>query len=108
MSKILHQMANKTIRMSRIRHILRLFTQGQSRKKISELTATSRNTVKKYIARFIHEHLTFDVINEMSDHELDAMFGYVEPMPKDSRHEDAQRFLKGNEKHLRRKGTSVY
>lgn len=72
-------MANKTIRMSRIRHILRLHTQGESRKKISALTGTSRNTVKKYILRFIKEHLAFDDINEMSDHELNVMFGQVEP-----------------------------
>ncbi len=32
-------MANKTILMSRIRQIIRLYTQGQSNKKISELTA---------------------------------------------------------------------
>ena len=40
-------MANKTIFMSRIRQILRLYTQGASKKKISELTTASRNTVKK-------------------------------------------------------------
>jgi transposase len=101
-------MANKTIRMSRIRHILRLFTQGQSRKKISALTGTSRNTVKKYIARFIHEHLTFDVVNEMTDHELNLMFGYVEPMPKDNRHEHLLQFFRETEKELKRKGVTLY
>jgi DNA-binding NarL/FixJ family response regulator len=66
-------MANKTILMSRIRQILRLYTQGQSNKKIRELTCSSRNTVKKYIHKFIHEHLTYDLISAMSDHELDRI-----------------------------------
>jgi len=59
-------MANKTILMSRIRQILRLYTQGQSNKKISELTCSSRNTVKKYIHKFIHEHLTYDAIKRQA------------------------------------------
>ena len=45
-------MANKTILMSRIRQILRLYTQGTSKKRLSELTASSRKTVKKYIQKF--------------------------------------------------------
>lgn len=51
-------MANKTILMSRIRQILLLHTQGTSEKKISEWTASSRNTVKKYIQKFIQQRLT--------------------------------------------------
>jgi hypothetical protein len=42
-------MANKTIDMSRIRQILRLYTQGTSKKKISVLTASSRNTMVRYL-----------------------------------------------------------
>jgi hypothetical protein len=92
-------MANKTILMSRIRGILRLYTQGQSRKKISELTCSSRNTVKKYIHKFIHEHLTYDAISVMSDHELDLFFGYTEPSVKDKRFEQLQSLLPDMEKH---------
>lgn len=62
-------MANKTIRMSRIRHILRLFVQGKSKKQISELTASSRNTIRKYIHKFIQERITYEDIEQMSDHE---------------------------------------
>jgi ATP-dependent DNA ligase len=80
-------MANKTILMTRIRQILRLYTQGKSKKQISQLTSSSRNTVKKYIHKFILEHLTYDVVNEMSDHDLDLLFGYTEPAVKDERFE---------------------
>jgi transposase len=100
-------MANKTILMSRIRQILRLYTQGQSRKKISELTASSRNTVKKYIHKFVHEHLTCDAISAMSDHELDLLFGYTEPAVKDKRFEQLQSLLPDMEKQMKRKGMTI-
>ena len=100
-------MANKTILMSRIRQILRLYTQGQSNKKISELTCCSRNTVKKYIHKFIHEHLTYDLISAMSDHELDLLFGYTEPTVKDERFEQLQSLLPGIEKQMKRKGMTI-
>src|SRR4051812_36216629 len=100
-------MANKTILMSRIRQILRLYTQGQSNKKISELTASSRNTVKKYIHKFIQEHLTYDLISVMSDHELDLLFGYTEPAVKDKRFEQLQHLLPDLEKQMRRKGMTI-
>jgi hypothetical protein len=97
-------MANKTIRMSRIRQIRRLYTQGQSRKKISELTCSSHNTVKKYIHKFIHEHLTYDLISVMSDHELDLLFGYTQPAVKDKRFEQLQSLLPDMEKQMKRMG----
>ena len=42
-------MAAKTIPMSTIKQVLRLFYQGKSRLEISRITGLSRNTVKKYI-----------------------------------------------------------
>ena len=35
--------------MSNLRQILRLYAQGESKLKISELTGLSRNTLKKYL-----------------------------------------------------------
>jgi hypothetical protein len=100
-------MANKTILMSRIRQILRLYTQGTSKKKISELTASSRNTVKKYIQKFHKERLTFEQVNAMSDHDLEQLFGYVAPVIKDNRFEELQVILPGMEKQLKRKGMTI-
>lgn len=100
-------MANKTILMSRIRQILRLHTQGTSIKKISELTASSRNTVKKYIHKFIQQRLTYDVIAEMNDHDLELLFGHVEPVVKDDRFEHLQTLLPQMEKQLKRKGMTI-
>lgn len=90
-------MANKTIDMSRIRQIIRLYTQGTSKKKISTLTASSRNTVKKYISKFIQERLTYEGVEAVSDYALDLLFSVEPPPPKDERYEELQRLLPGIE-----------
>ena len=71
-------MANKTINMSKVRQILKHFTQGQSKKQISLMTGASRNTVKKYLKKFAREQLTFESVNAMRDYELNVLFGAVE------------------------------
>ena len=100
-------MANKTIDMSRIRQIIRLYTQGTSKKKISTLTASSRNTVKKYIGKFIQERLTYEDVEAMSDYALDLLFSVEPPPPKDERYEELQRLLPGIEKQMKRKGMNI-
>jgi hypothetical protein len=70
-------MANKTIHMSKVRQILRLFVQGKSKKQISELTASSRNTIRKYLYKFIQERITYEEAEQMSDQQLDQLFGYI-------------------------------
>ncbi len=60
--------------MSKIRHILRLFTQERSKRKISALTGVSRNTLKKYIAEFLKNKLSFEEINTLSDKDLEDLF----------------------------------
>lgn len=42
-------MANKSIHMSKLRHILKLYCQGRSKLHISSTTGLSRNTLKKYL-----------------------------------------------------------
>ncbi len=100
-------MANRTILMSRIRQIIRLYTQGISKKKISLLTASSRNTVKKYIIKFVRDRLTYDMIEAMNDHSLELLFGAEPPPPKDSRFEELQLLLPEIEKQMKRKGMNI-
>jgi transposase len=100
-------MANKTILMSRIRQIIRLYVQGTSKQKIGILTASSRNTVKKYINKFIGDKLTYDMIEAMNDHALAMLFGGEPPPPKDERFEQLQLLLPDIEKQLKRKGVTV-
>jgi transposase len=100
-------MANKIILMTKIRQILRLYTQGESKRKISELTGVSRNTLKKYILEYRRRRLTIESINEMSDQALESLFGTSVEPPKDARFEDLQALLPGYEKEMKRKGVTV-
>ncbi|MFC2101106.1 IS21 family transposase [Bacteroidota bacterium] len=58
----------------KIKQILRLYTQGKSKKSISSQLGISRNTVKNYIAVYNKSKLTFDNISQLSDIELATLF----------------------------------
>jgi transposase len=100
-------MANKTILMIKIRQIFRFYAQGKSKREISALTATSRNTVKKYINQFIRQKLTNDALSLMSDQQLAEHFGQVEEQKSDPRFEKLQQLLPGIDKQLKRKGATL-
>ncbi len=68
-------MASKTIDMSKVRQILRLFTQGKSKVSISQQTGASRNTVKRCIRKFLQEKLTFEHLSSLEDADLEVMLG---------------------------------
>jgi len=67
-------MANQSISMSKIRQIIRLHTQGSSKLRIAELTGVARNSLKKYINKFIDSGLSFSDINSLTDKDLDDLF----------------------------------
>ena len=100
-------MANKPITMLRLRQILRYFTQGTSKKQISEITGVARNTVKRYIGRFITLKITYEDIVALTDHELECLF--IEPHPSlpDARFERLQQLLPDIEKKMSRKGMTL-
>lgn len=67
-------MANKRIDMLQLKQLLRLYTQGVSKLKISKQLGLSRNTVKKYIGLF-HEHrLTYEELSELSAEDIEDLF----------------------------------
>lgn len=67
-------MANKPISMSKIRQILRLYSQGNSKLAINRLTGISRNTLKKYIRDYKALNLNIIEIEELSDYDLEELF----------------------------------
>jgi len=93
--------------MLKLRQVLRYYTQGTSKKQISEITGVSRNTFKRYINRFISLRLTYEHIASLSDHELEKLF--IEPTPKlpDERFERLQQVLPDIEKQMSRKGVTL-
>src|SRR5665647_3292712 len=68
------QMSNKLIIMSKVRSIIRLYTEGVSKQSIGERTGLPRNSVKKYIRLFLASGKSLEVIEYMSDTELEQMF----------------------------------
>lgn len=73
-------MSNKTIEMFTIRQILRLYTSGKGTKFISQSTGIARNTVKKYLYRYVLSEKTIEQIEVMSDAEMSRLFLIKEPI----------------------------
>ena len=66
-------MANKPIAMSKIKQIIRLYTQGYSKLKISGRLDVSRRIVRIYIHRFEKLQITYQDIAGLTDAELDKL-----------------------------------
>ena len=67
-------MSNKTIEMFTIRQILRLYASGRGTKFISQSTGIARNTVKKYLYRYVELKVTMDQLEKMSDTQMSKAF----------------------------------
>lgn len=67
-------MANKTTDMSKIRKVIKFYSDGKSKLFISSYLSLSRNTVKKYISLFEVLGLSFEIISEKTDAELELLF----------------------------------
>ena len=97
-------MANTTISMSKIRQILRMYSQGRSKLSIAAQSGVSRNTAKKYFAAFDASGCTFDQINALNDKELEDFFGNGQERPPDKRMLALQRCFPQVDKELKRTG----
>ncbi len=67
-------MANTPIAMNKLRTTIRLYTEGKSKRFISNQLSLSRNTVIKYIDRFVSLKLTYEEVYNMPDKELFNLF----------------------------------
>ena len=97
-------MANTTISMSKIRQILRMYSQGRSKQSIAVQAGVSRNTAKKYFAAFDASGCTFEEINALNDKELEDFFGNSYERPPDKRMVSLQRCFPQVDKELKRTG----
>ena len=74
--------------MSKVRNIIRLYTEGVSKQTIGDRTGLPRNSVKKYIRRFLASNKSPQELDLMSDTELEQYFmdmvprHYVEDDPR--------------------------
>jgi transposase len=99
-------MANTTISMSKIRHILRMYSQGRSIMSIAAQADASRNTVKKYVGSFKASSYTFEEVNALNDKELEDFFGKSKEQPANSRMQSMQRCFPHIDKELKRTGVT--
>lgn len=97
-------MANQTISMSKIRHLLQLHSQGRSKLLISEQTGIARNTVKKYIRVFCDSGLSYEEISELSDKDLEDLFIHPEEKPVSDKLQTLFSLFPAIDKELRKKG----
>ena len=99
-------MANKIISMAKIRHILRLCSQGRGKLQIAEQTGVARNTIKKYIKEFEQSGLSFEQINELSDKDLEDLFVNHEEKPLNEKLQTLFGLFPVIDKELKKKGVT--
>jgi len=101
-------MANKRKDMSKLRQMLRLYSQGESKLQISSITGVSRNTLKKYIRLYDSLCISMPELELKSDRELDQLFGEnLLPEPSE-RYKIAENYFPFMEKELKKRGISRY
>jgi transposase len=101
-------MANKKTDMSKLRQMLRLYSQGESKLRISKLTGVSRNTLKKYLKVYSRLQLNAALVESKSDQEMDFLFGEnLLPEPKE-RYQTLESYFPKIEKGLKKRGITRF
>ena len=90
--------------MSKVRNIIRLYTEGVSKQSIGDRTGLPRNSVKKYIRLFLASDKSLEELEQMGDTELEQFFMDMVPrhyVEDDPRYIAAVAFFPGMEKALK-------
>jgi hypothetical protein len=102
-------MPNKLISMSKVRSLLRLYTEGVSKNAIAERLGLPRNTVKKYIRLFLACDKSLEELDQLSDGALEQMFLDMVPRKEiddDPRYSALLSFFPEMAKALKRRGVT--
>jgi transposase len=100
-------MANKPISMSKVRQILKLYSQGIGKKKIGKRLGVSKNTVKVYLEYFLKLKITLDDVNKLSDYDLHKLFHPPQEILITDRFKNVHDFFPEMERQMRRRGMTV-
>jgi transposase len=100
-------MANKSISMSKVRQIIKLYSQGIGKKKIGLRLGMSKNTVRLYIEQYYKLKKTSNELFALSDFDLNKLFHPPEEVFINDRLKLLYEFFPVMEKHLRRRGMTV-
>ncbi len=102
-------MANKPIKMQRIRQVLLLTQQGYSRRKVAQMTGVHRSVINRYLAKCDTSKVSFDELLLQSDQALSALL-WETPFPDADmpRQAEFEAFYPYIEKELSRLGVTRY
>ncbi|MES1221055.1 MAG: IS21 family transposase [Bacteroidota bacterium] len=100
-------MANKTIPMSNVRQIIKLYSQQMGMKRIGERLGMSKNTVKLYVRQFHALKTTKEELFKLTDFELNKLFHPPRKTPANDRLKQLFDFYPVMEIQLRRRGMTV-
>jgi len=102
-------MSNKLIKMSKVKNLLRLYTEGVSKTAIAERLSLPRNTVKKYIRLFLASGKTIEEVMSLKDGDLEQLFMDMTPrhhIEDDHKYKVLTDFFPSMEKALKKRGTT--
>ncbi len=101
-------MANKTTSMSKIRQIIKLYSQQMGKKKIGDRLGMSKHTVKLYIDYFHSLKTTKEELFKLSDFEMNKLFHPPKEVILTDRLSQLYAFFPEMAVALRRRGMTVY
>ncbi len=67
-------MANRKLSMNKLRQVLRCHANGNGAKSINNLTGIARNTVRKYLRRFMELNRGIEDLLKLEDPDLNEIF----------------------------------
>jgi transposase len=100
-------MSNNFINMSKLRQILKMYSQSLSKLYIADTVGVSRNTVKRYLRTFHSLGKSFEELTLLSDLELDNLFKRQFTVRHAEELKELYAFFPVAEKKLARRGTTV-
>ena len=90
--------------MSKIRHLLQLYSQGRSKLLIAQQTGIARNTIKKYLHVLAQSGINIEDLQSWSDKRLESLFVKAEEKPLNTRLQVLFGLFPALDKELRKKG----
>lgn len=102
-------MANKPIKMQRIRQVLLLTQQGYSRRKVAQMTGVHRSVINRYLAKCDTNLVSYDELLALSDQALSELL-WEDSIPDGDmrRQAEFEAFYPYIEKELTRLGVTRY
>jgi transposase len=101
------RMAGKAIRMSIIKQMIRMRSEGFYNKAIARNLGISKNTVKKYFRKLDQSSLSESQLLQLEDHELESSLNIKTRLPgEDQRYSVLEGLLPVYRKELKRKGVT--